>query len=236
MSLEWGGVTLGLKNMMGVVPQGREGFHNHFVDEAGPSLSVLNSQPTVKNKLVATIMDAIVGKSEGNWGGEPNFIGRTVFASRDMVALDYNAMLLCKDNGLSTQKEAIAREVISLAAQAPWSIGTDNPDEIEVVQISPPYDIVSAVSGRSYERHRIGIEQRGGKIHFIVSNPRTAEPGTVSILSCGGAVLWESRRWQGGRLVWPGCGRSDRPVTPGVYIYRLTLGLEKVYGSLMIYR
>jgi uncharacterized protein (DUF362 family) len=95
------GVTLSFKNHLGSIgpydtgcpagPQSCPGpysFHNGFFDTLNNSLAILNSQPTIRDKTILVIADALFGKSSSGPTGTVDLRPNSLFLSTDPVAAD----------------------------------------------------------------------------------------------------------------------------------------------------
>jgi uncharacterized protein (DUF362 family) len=109
-------VSLGLKNMLGVVPGRKSTYHSKLSD-------AINDIVRVK-KPDLTIMDGIIGmEGEGPISGSPKKMD-LVLASEDVLALDVTACQVMRINPV---------HVDHLQKAAYYGIGESNPSKIEVM-------------------------------------------------------------------------------------------------------
>lgn len=132
------GVTIAMKNMFGAIHNPNK-FHLNI---GNPYIANVYSYPSIKNKIRLTICDAITAQYEGGPSYMPqwrwNYGGLII--SNDPVALDYTGWQIIekerKKRELKPLKE-IGREptYIATAANAKHRLGTNNPQNIDVVQV-----------------------------------------------------------------------------------------------------
>lgn len=127
------GVTLSLKNHYGTCnnPGSLHGGH------CDPYLPELNALPDIKDKQVLNICDALFAVVSGGPGGNPQKTPKQILMSKDTVALDTVGTTILREQGMSKWSETIATHVATAAA-APYSLGTNDPDQIERVDILNP--------------------------------------------------------------------------------------------------
>lgn len=235
------GVTLALKNMMSAVKggSGLSPLHKYATSSSEPWMSILSSQPTFKNKQVLVLTDAITGRAKGGPGGNADFEGYCVLASQDMVACDYQGMLILIDNDLSSSREQTARKVLELAALPDYALGTDDPDEMEVLEKSPPWEDVTDINKKAMMRKnnihvRVSTHATGSRVTFIVPvlKGRTTD---LSIFDMGGKKIWAHQQ-VGNRFVWKGTDFNGKQVSTGMYVYSLKVGKQAFNGKFRIKR
>jgi uncharacterized protein (DUF362 family) len=132
------GVTIGLKNMYGVI-------HNpnkYHPNGCNPYIADLNMLPEIRTRLRLTICDATTAMYEGGPAYKPQhswqFNGLLV--SRDPVALDYTGWQTIErkraENGLKTlAADDRAPSYIATAADKEHRLGTCDPKRIQVVEV-----------------------------------------------------------------------------------------------------
>ncbi|MBN1129216.1 MAG: DUF362 domain-containing protein [Chitinispirillaceae bacterium] len=233
-SASMAGVTMNLKNMMGAVSGSRGNMHSLFASSTTPALSILNNQEIFKEKQVLCIIAAIQIRSDSGPGGSPNNTAHSIIVSRDMVAADYQGMLILKEYDLTSDRETVAREVFDLAAQSPYNIGVADPANMDVVNIAPPWDTKVTWSGRNVEKMglRVIYVRRNNRPHIVfkLNTPHLGSP-RLTIFSMGGSKIWTSPR-----LEWNGETLSGGTAGPGPYLYAVTAGRRTVRGHIMIGR
>jgi len=132
------GVTISMKNMFGAI-------HNpnkYHLNVGNPYIPDVFSFNTIRNKVRLTICDAIVAQYEGGPSYMPHWAWayNSLILSTDPVALDYTGWQIIEQErvkkGLPPLK-AVQREpkYIATAADAQHRLGTNNPDQIELVYI-----------------------------------------------------------------------------------------------------
>jgi uncharacterized protein (DUF362 family) len=132
------GITISLKNMFGAI-------HNpnkYHLNVGNPYIPDVFSLPSIKKKVRLTICDAIVAQYEGGPSYMPHWSWplNSLILSRDPVALDYTGWQIIeaerKKRGFEPLK-AVNREpeYITTAADPQHKLGTNNPDQIELVRV-----------------------------------------------------------------------------------------------------
>lgn len=225
------GVTMGLKNMMSAVNGGSNlsGLHNYATSSSEPWMSILNSQPTFKDKQVLVIMDCLSARSNGGPGGTANLRPCKILASRDIVAADYQGMLILKDNGLSSSRVTNAEKVFELAAQSPYNLGTDDPTEMEVVEIG--ISDINTEFNALQANTTITVRQNVAKneVQFIFDHSN--EPVSLSIFNTAGKDIWSVTMNTTRNIVWNRTDYSGRRVVRGNYVYVLRYGNHLAKGK-----
>jgi len=124
------GVTLALKNHYGTC-DGPGQLHSNYCD---PYIPALNALPVIYDKQRLNICDDLFGISSGGPGGYPQFVANRIIMSQDIVAGDCVARDLLEDNGCNTIGMATH---IDTAAED-YDLGTNNPDEMDIIHIINP--------------------------------------------------------------------------------------------------
>lgn len=125
------GVTLCLKNHYGTCDNPGS-LHANYCD---PSIPALNALLPIRAKQKVNIIDALYGIRSGGPGGVPQFVANKIIMSTDIVATDYWGRRVLQDNGCATTSYA---HHIDTAAASPYSLGTNNPNEMDVITIVNP--------------------------------------------------------------------------------------------------
>jgi uncharacterized protein (DUF362 family) len=136
------GITCALKNMMTIVAGvGAEthDFHNTFTTENYSCWGALLSNAAVKSKQVLVLTDATAVNSEGGPGGGANAWEHKIIATRDVVANDYLCTEILRSHGMDDTRYNYGKKVVERAALAIYALGTNDPNQMDVVEISPPY-------------------------------------------------------------------------------------------------
>ncbi len=231
------GVSLSLKNMMGTIvvlgQPDQSAMHAYYYNAASPSLSIISSQPTLKNKQVLVLIDAILMRTNDGPFGNPTNTSYSIIASKDMVAADYQGMLLLKANGLPADRETAARNVFNLAATGSYKLGTNDPNNMDIVNLAPPYpDVTVTHSGLSAEKIglRVSIRHEANSpfVHFDVDKINS-EKTHLAVHALSGAKIWSSTE-----LVWNCQTSGGGKVGRGTYLFVLSVGSETVRGQICI--
>ncbi len=227
------GVTLTMKNMMGtLMPYGSlSNIHPNFTNSNAPSLSILNSQPLYKSKQVLAMIDAISICSHNGPFTPADGAAYSIVASRDMVAADYQGLAILKQNGLSSDRVAVARSVLDNGAISSYGLGTDNPSDIEVTTISPPWTTGVVTTGRKSTDLGLApvVEQIDGRGHISFQLRNYSAGGSVGLTIYAPNGM---RVWSGNKLEWNGETYAGRRASPGAYLYAIRAGEEILKGKL----
>lgn len=125
------GATLCLKNHYGTCHNPGQIHSNH----CDPYIPALNALPVINDKQTMNIIDALYGIYSGGPGGSPQFIANKFILSQDIVAADYWGRELLLENGCNTTNNA---HHIDTAAQEPYVLGTNDPEQMDVLNILNP--------------------------------------------------------------------------------------------------
>jgi uncharacterized protein (DUF362 family) len=125
------GITASMKNHYGTC-NNPGNLHGGYGD---PYIPALNNLDSIRNKQVITICDAIYGIISGGPSGNPQVTPKSILMSKDPVAHDYIAAQMLKDYGCNTINRAAH---IATAAKAPYSLGTNDPNQIDSIKIENP--------------------------------------------------------------------------------------------------
>jgi hypothetical protein len=150
--------------------------------------------------------------------GNPTHTAYSIIASEGMVAADYQGMFILKANGMSAAYEAVARNVFALAAADKLSgdtkpLGTNDPANMDIVNLTPPYSTAVTCRGSSTEKNGLFVKMThtagSPKITFKLDR-RFSGPARLSVFSVDGARIWASDR-----LEWHGRTFHGTRVCPG---------------------
>lgn len=132
------GVTMALKNMFGAI-------HNpnkYHVNVGDPYIADVNMLPPIRQKVRLHICDATTAQYEGGPSYMPQWTWpyNGLLVARDPVALDYLGWQIIEqkraENGMkSLQAAERAPHYIATAADAGHRLGTNDPNQIERVEI-----------------------------------------------------------------------------------------------------
>ena len=105
-------------------------------DLGNPQIPSLFNNQIIKDKVRLNILDAMIGSYSGGPYGAPQWINKQLLISDDPVALDYHQMQIIeskrRENGLSS----ILRKAKYIQTAAEIGLGTNNPDQIEMMDIA----------------------------------------------------------------------------------------------------
>jgi hypothetical protein len=140
----------------------------------------------MKNKMVLVLTDAIACRYKAGPGGSADSKAYKVIATQDPVANDYHVLQILKKLGLSSNRQSLAEKVLAKAADpskyntgATEAIGTNNPANMEVINISAPFGQVATT--RPADMPHMGqlvslsYKSSGPMLHYSV--PRAGAQG-----------------------------------------------------------
>jgi len=148
-----------------------QGYHSTFTQADFCCWAALIKWSEIWPKYVLTLTDAIFVKWSGGPGGSPDGNGAVnkIIATKDVVANDYQCLEILKTLGLDNTRRGFAETVIRNAALAKYSIGTNDPNQMDVVNITSPYNPpVSVTAGTS----RAGMNRFGAAITGDKTRPK----------------------------------------------------------------
>ncbi len=124
------GVTLGMKNHLGSV------FDPNDLHHIDPELAALNwiIHDQLDDKDRITIIDALVGLNSTGPSGPPQFTYGGIILGTDLVAVDCVGRDILADNGWNGAPNP---SYIDTAAGEPYFLGTNSPEQMDVVVQSP---------------------------------------------------------------------------------------------------
>ena len=125
------GVTLGMKNHYGSINEPWL-CHDGFCD---PYIANLNAVSHIKDKTKLLLCDALFGIYQGGPLGAPQWINRQLLASTDPVALDYTGMTIINQQRRERGESLIAEKARHIHTAASLGLGTDDPQQIERVEL-----------------------------------------------------------------------------------------------------
>jgi uncharacterized protein (DUF362 family) len=225
------GVTLSLKNHYGTC-NSPGSIHGGYCD---PYIPALNALSPIRDKHVISICDAVWGIISGGPSGNPQINPNSIVFSKDSVANDYICSQILQDNDCTTLNRATH---IATAGQAPYNLGTNDPAQIDLINIDNP---------------SVGIHEKGtGRLHSSdfrlfqnypnPFNPQTTisyqlfKPANVmlNIYDVQGSLvrtLVDKHHNKGYyRLLWNGRTANGIPAPSGVYLGRLQI--DNIHSSI----
>jgi len=230
------GVTLSMKNNMGSVGGGAlsAGIHSNYASPVKNGLAILNSQQMFKDKQVLVLIDAITLCTEASGpAGMANAVAYSIIASKDTVAADYQGLQILKSKGLSSDRQAVADNILTNAANPTYGLGTNDPNNIDIVNISPSnWSTKVIVSGQKSENLglQVHIDHRPGGEGFVFSLKNGQTSGvTLSLYDARGAQIWSHNS-----LTWNCETFSGAKASPGTYLYSIKTARETLNGKIII--
>jgi uncharacterized protein (DUF362 family) len=214
------GVTLCLKNHYGTCNR-PDLMHGGNCNPYIPALNVLTP---ILNKNVVNICDALLGIATGGPLGSPQFAANTLLMSQDIVAVDYQAREILAANGCNTI--GISGHV-DTAAGDPYYLGTNDPEQMDVVTVSEPAGVYDAP-----EAGGVVLRQNSPNPFSGATEVRFYLPGSAAAqLTVYDPAGREVRRlvartlgagWHG--VSWDGVNEAGRRAASGVYYCQLRTG------------
>ncbi len=132
------GVTLSMKNFFGAINN-----PNKYHDNIDASVADLSAAPLIKEKTRLIICDALKAICNYGPGYHPNYTWdyNGLLVSRDPVAIDYVGTTIIEQKRAEYSLPSLAEagrhpNYISIAADATHQLGTNNPEQIELVHIT----------------------------------------------------------------------------------------------------
>ena len=218
------GVTLCMKNHYGTCDD-PGALHSNNCD---PYIPALNATEPIRSKQMVNIIDALFGIRSGGPGGSPQFVTNKILFSQDVVAIDYQGRKLLQENGCATIDRAHHIET----AASDYRLGTNNPTEMEIINISNPTTDVQPKERNPNRAKNFQLEQNYPNpfnsqttIRFYLKNPA---PAKIRIFDNTGrqvrSLLGQelSAGWH--QLIWDGRNNGGSHVASGFYICQLQAG------------
>lgn len=223
MTSSLGGVTMNLKGMItSVGGQRLDRFHSHTVSDT-PWMPILNSHPVFRNKQILCLINAITYSIKTANSGVPDAATYTLFGSKDMVASEYMGLQLLKEKNLPQSNQNTANRVLELAAGEPYNLGTNDPNNMNIVNISPPWNTQIITSGhKTAHTPQIRVERSAVATKFVHLKANNSNK-TIVVYSVRGRKIWAKQSSEN-MLVWNNCDNRGSRVTSGMYIYEIRIG------------
>ena len=218
------GVTMCLKNHFGTCNR-PEWMHGLYCD---PYIPALNSLSPIRDRNRVNICDGLFGIATGGPLGSPQFTANSLLMSEDIVAVDYQAREILADNGCDTI--GISGHV-DTAAGTPYSLGTNDPAQMDVVNVSNPAGVDDGPGrmGTMLRQNRPNPFSADTRIRFFM--PRSETVSLTVYDSAGRRVRRLVDRTAGAGwhdVVWNGRSDSGSRAAAGVYFCQLKAnGYEK---------
>jgi len=212
------GVTLCLKNHYGTCHNAIQ-LHGNNCD---PWIPALNATGPIKGKQHLNIIDGLFGIISGGPSGSPQFVANQLIMSKDIVATDYIGTELLKANGCLT---ANAAHHIPTAAQDPYTLGTNDPEQMDLVEIYNPVtdiDDHQVLAGIQLKQNYPNPFGSNTKIEFY--NPEKSEVHFIIFTDKGQKISELASGTYGNgwhTIVWNGNNMDGYEVNNGFYIGQL---------------
>jgi len=223
------GATLCLKNHYGSCDKPGN-LHSRNAD---PYIGALNALHPIREKQCLNICDALLGVRSGGPGGRPQFAANKLVVGQDIVAVDYWGRKILEENDCATL--AAASHIDTAAAK--YGLGTNDPLQMEVVEIdnptvNPPPTVVESAAGNSGRPESFQLVQNypnpfNGRTQMRFHLPEAVDI-RMAVYNSGGQRV---RNLIGGRMgsgwhqvAWDGTNDRGRTVASGIYICQLEGG------------
>ena len=224
-------VTLSMKNTMNYIAVPND-FHS--LDSTQCWLWECSNSEKVQERQVLAVMDAIHGNHVSGPGSSVKFTAHTLIVSKDIVAVDYHAVEIMDEQGITSSRLSTARSQLSKAAQS--GLGTNEPNNMEVIEIGPPWNTgVIDNSKTLMEKMNVQVIHGGNRIDFILPES-SVKSADVAIFDMSGRGIWAAREVNESKLTWDCRGNSQIPVADGMYIFKIKAGKQILKGTVTISR
>ncbi len=218
------GVTLCMKNHYGTCDDPGS-LHSNNCD---PYIPALNATEPIRTKQMVNIIDALFGIRSGGPGGSPQFVTNKILFSQDVVAIDYQGRKLLEENGCAT----IGRAHHIDTAASDYNLGTNNPAEMEIINISNPTTDVQPEERNPNRAENFRLEQNYPNpfnsqttIRFYLKNNAMAKIRIFDYTGRHVRTLLDqeiSSGWH--QLIWDGRSDAGTLVASGFYVCQLQVG------------
>jgi hypothetical protein len=229
-----GGISMNLKGMITAVggPTWMR-LHSYTVSPDTPWMPIMNSHPVFRSKLALCIVNAITYSNKPANTSSADGAAHTLFASKDLVASEYMGLQLLKEKGLMQENQETANTNLGYAANEPYNLGTNDPDNMNIINISPPWNTQIITSGNK-SVHTADIEVQSSLTHTqFVHTKASGIDKTIAVYSMSGKKIWAKRSTEN-RIVWQHNDLTGRKVSSGMYLYRVKLGDIITQGRILV--
>ncbi|MFQ5956991.1 MAG: DUF362 domain-containing protein [Candidatus Brocadiales bacterium] len=131
------GFTGGLKNFYGAIPLWDKfavlDVRRMHRNRANPQIAELYNNSLIRDKVRLSVCDALIGCYEGGPSGRPQWVNYQLLGSLDPVALDSYGLGIIDTKRREVGKPPVRQRAGYIRSAAKLGLGTDNMDEIEVV-------------------------------------------------------------------------------------------------------
>ena len=214
------GATMCLKNHYGTC-NSPGSIHGNACD---PYIPALNALPPIRDKQMVNICDALFGIYSGGPSGNPQFTADTLIMSKDIVAVDYQATVILEDNGCTTIPTA---HHIATAAGAPYSLGTNDPVQMDVVNVSNPAGTgdLTGLTNVALQQNHPNPFRASTNIRFFLPKPNEVSLTVYDAAGRRVRGLVDNRLRSGWYEVpWSGLTDNGKRASSGVYFCELQTG------------
>jgi uncharacterized protein (DUF362 family) len=223
------GVSLSMKNHYGSISNlGGDRMHNYPLATVLPSLNALLP---IREKQVICICDAIRAVVANGPDGAPTATPKRLILSRDAVAHDYIGAQILHDHGCQTTSLTGAARHIARAAEPPYSLGTCDPAQIELINIENPTAVESGKpAGSAPDDFLLNQNYPNPFNSATVVSYRMEKQARVRIriVNAEGKTVrrFEDRTEGPGsfQVVWDGKRADGAEVPSGTYVLEMTVG------------
>ncbi len=229
-----GGISMNLKGMITAVGGPDWGrLHDYTVSPDYPWMSIMNSHPVFRSKLVLCIVNAITYSNKPANTSSADGAAHTLFASKDLVASEYMALQLLKEKGLMQENQETANTNLGYAANDPYNLGTNDPNNMDVINIGPPWTTEIITSGHK-TLHSVDFKVETRPTHTIFNHTKaTGVNKTISLYSMSGKKIWLNNSSENS-IVWQHNDLNGRKVSSGMYLYRVKSGDIITQGRILV--
>jgi hypothetical protein len=226
------GVTISLKNHFGSINAPEAvGVHSN---RCNPAIPEINQLELVRNKQVLCICDAIYAIISGGPGGSPQVAPNRLLFSKDTVALDTIGGKLLVEHGMREDKYTSKAKYIVTASQAPFNLGTNDPNQIELIKktLTTSVDCNSSHSSHpaDFEIFQNYPNPFNLSTNFSYRLHRTSHIKIVIMNARGQQVCQLMDTQQSGgyhRVCWNGMTDSGSTAVSGIYLAHFHVGKAK---------
>jgi hypothetical protein len=150
-----------------------------------------------------------------------------------MVACEYwGIQILDAYPGFEESWKTKALEVLALAAKDPYLLGTDQPDEMEVINWDPTNIDNMVNKGLSGSQLLVRTDSRGSRITFTFPQLK-GERVDLSIIDIHGRKVWAKKSTRN-RIVWHSSDLQGKKVSSGMYVYKAKAGKRSAQGKIAV--
>ena len=223
----YSGVTLSLKNHYGSCWDPSH-LHNRYCMYYIPPLNAL---PPIREKQVLCMCDALFGIVSGGPMGFPQVTPKSLIFSTDPVAHDTIGMQMLKEYG--TPDASIVRaEHIARAAGAPYNLGTNDPDQIDVITVENPSTAVLEPMQKSKHPDHFQLFQNYPNpfnarttVSYRLNMPSRVRMDIFNLRGVHICRLMDKQQESGYfRITWDGKTSGGIDVSSGIYLCRFDVG------------